>query len=83
MIGAISFGVCVVGVMMSFFENLLLPSFIIAIVGIIISILSAYYKDEKELKDKDAKKDSRALEVGAIILAGATCVSYFVNLIIK
>ena len=66
---------------MSFFDNIRLPAFIIAIVGIIVSVLSTYYKDEKELKDP-SKKDSRALEVGAIILAGATCVTYFVNLII-
>ena len=81
MIGVISFGISVIGVMMSFFDNIRLPAFIIAIVGIIVSVLSTYYKDEKELKDP-SKKDSRALEVGAIILAGATCVTYFVNLII-
>lgn len=81
MIGVISFGISIIGVMMSFFKNLGLPAFIIAIVGIIASVLSTYYKDGKELKDP-TKKDSRALEVGAIILAGATCVTYFVNLII-
>lgn len=81
MIGVISFGISIIGVMMSFFDNIGLPAFIIAIVGIIVSVLSTYYKDEKELKDP-SKKDSRALEVGAIILAGATCVTYFVNLII-
>lgn len=81
MIGVISFGISIIGVMMSFFDNIRLPAFIIAIVGIIVSVLSAYYKDEKELKDP-SKKDSRALEVGAIILSGATCVVYFVNLII-
>lgn len=81
MIGVISFGISIIGVMMSFFERVRLPAFIIAIVGIIIAVLSTYYKDEKELKDP-SKKDSRALEVGAIILAGATCITYFVNLLI-
>lgn len=81
MIGVISFGISIIGVMMSFFKNLGLPSFVIAIVGIILSVLSAYCKDERELKDS-SKKDSRALEVGAIILAGATCITYFVNLLI-
>lgn len=81
MIGVISFGISIIGVMMSFFDNLRLPAFIVAIAGIIVSVLSAYYKDEKELKDP-TKKDSRALEVGAIILAGATCITYFVNLLI-
>ncbi len=67
---------------MSFFDSVRLPAFIIAIVGIIVSVLSAYYKDEKELKDPSKKKDSRALEVGAIILAGATCVTYYINVLI-
>ena len=81
MIGVIAFGISIIGVMMSFFDSVRLPAFIIAIVGIIVSVLSAYNKDQKELKDP-SKKDSRALEVGAIILAGATCVTYYINLLI-
>lgn len=81
MIGVLAFAVSIVAVIMSFFAEIRLPSFIIAILGIIIAVISAYYKDKKETGEK-AKKDSRALEVGSIIIAGATCVSYFVYLII-
>lgn len=81
MIGVISFGISIIGVMMSFFESVRLFAFIIAIAGIVVAVLSTYNKDQKELKDP-SKKDSRALEVGAIILAGATCVTYYINLLI-
>lgn len=81
MIGLIAFAVSIIGSLMSFFDSVKLPSFIIAILGIIIAVISAYYKDKKELKD-ETKKDSRALEVGAIIISGATCVSYYVFLLI-
>lgn len=81
MIGLIAFIVSIVGSVMTFAESLKFPSFIIAIGGIIIAVISAYYKDKKELKDP-SKKDSRALEVGAIILSGAACVSYYIYLII-
>ena len=66
---------------MSFFENLRLVSFAMAILAIIIATISAYYKDKKESKEGSAK-DSRALEAGSIIIAGATCVSYYVFLLI-
>jgi len=81
MVGVLAFAVSIIGVMMSFFDNIKLPAFIVAIMGIIIAVISAYYKDKKE-GEKGAKKDSRALEVGAIILAGATCVTYYINLLI-
>lgn len=81
MIGLIAFIVSIVGSVMTFAESLKFPSFIIAIGGIILAVISAYYKDKKELKDP-SKKDSRALEVGAIILSGAACVSYYIYLII-
>ncbi len=81
MIGIMAFAVSIAASIMSFFENIRLPAFIIAIVGIIIAVISAYYKDKKESGDK-AKKDSRALEVGAIILSGVTCVSYYIYMII-
>lgn len=81
MIGIAAFAVSIIGSFMSFFESIKLPSFVIAILSIIIAVISAYYKDKKEMVD-GAKKDSRALEVGSIIIAGATCVSYYVFLII-
>lgn len=82
MIGVLSFAVSIIGAMMSFFDNIKLPSFVIAILSIVIAVISAYYKDKKESKD-GAKKDSRALEIGSIIIAGAICMSYFVFLIIS
>ena len=81
MLGLIAFAVSIVGSLMTFAESLKFPSFIIAIAGIIIAVISAYYKDKKELKDP-TKKDSRALEVGAIILSGAACISYYIYLIL-
>ena len=80
MIGILSFAVSIVAVILSFFANMRLASFAMAILAIIIATISAYYKDKKEGKDANAKKDSRALEVGAVIIAGATSVSYFVFL---
>ena len=81
MIGLIAFIVSIIGSLMTFVEGLKFPSFIIPIPGIIIAVISAYYKDKKEIKDP-ATKDSRALEVGAIILSGAACVSYYIYLIL-
>ena len=80
MIGILSFVVSIMGVILSFFADMRLASFVMAILAIIIATISAYYKDKKESKDANAKKDSRALEVGAVIIAGATSVSYFVFL---
>ena len=82
MVGVLSFVVSIIGVIMSLFENLRLASFAMAILSIIIATISAYYKDKKESKE-GATKDSRALEVGSIIIAGATCVSYYVFLLIE
>ncbi len=76
MLGIVSFIVSIVSVIMSFFHNLLLPSFAIAIVGIIIAIISTYDKDVSE-KEK-AEKGSRAFEMGSIIVSAATILSYFV-----
>ncbi len=80
MVGVTAFAVSIIGSLMSFFDNIKLASFVVAIISIIIAIISAYFKDKKEMK-AGAKKDSRALEVGSIIIAGATCVSYYVFLI--
>ena len=82
MVGAVAFGISIISAMMSFFRNLGLPSFIVAILGIIVAVLSTYYKDGKESKE-GANKDSRALEVGAIILSGATCVVYYTYLLVS
>lgn len=81
MIGFIAFAVSIVGIMMSFFENLKMASFIVAIIAIIIAVISAYYKDKKESVE-GAKKDSRALEIGAMVLSAATCLTFYVYLII-
>lgn len=80
MLGIISFIVSIVSVIMSFFPNLLLASFAIAMVGIIIAVISAYDKDTVE-KEKPSK-DSRAFEMGSIIIAGATILSYYIFTII-
>ena len=55
MVGIIAFGVSIVSVIMSFFSNLLLPSFIVAMMGIILAITSLYDKDTIEAKE-GAKK---------------------------
>ncbi len=77
MLGLIAFGVSIVAVIMSFFSDLMLASFAIAMVAIIIAIISAYDKDTVESKE-GAKKASRALELGAIIISIAAIFSYFV-----
>lgn len=82
MIGILSFAVSIVAVILSFFANMRLASFAMGILAIIIATISAYYKDKKESKDENAKKDSRALEVGAVIISGAAAVSYFVFLLL-
>ncbi len=81
MIGIIAFAVSIIGVLFSFTSNLKICSFVLAIGSIIIAVISAYCKDKKESVD-GAKKDSRAFEVGSIIIAGATCVSYYIFMII-
>lgn len=77
MLGVIAFGVSIVAVIMSFFQNLMLASFAIAIIGIIIAVTSAYDKDTTEAKE-GAKKESRALEIGSIVISAAAIFSYFV-----
>ena len=77
MLGVIAFGVSIIAVIMSFFPQLLLSSFAIAIIGIIIAVTSAYDKDSTEAKE-GTKKESRALEIGSIIISAAAIFSYFV-----
>ncbi len=80
MLGLLGFVVGIISVILSFFKNALLLSFIVAIASIIIAILSAY---DKDITDKQKEtKDSRALEVGTVIIAGAAIFSYFVFTII-
>ncbi len=81
MLGIAAFAVSIIAVIMSYFAQVRLASFAIAILGIIIAVLSAYSKDKKESVE-GAKKDSRALEVGSIIISGAACVSYYIYLLI-
>lgn len=81
MLGICAFIIGIVSAIMSFFSALRLPSFLIAILGIIIGIISAYDKDVVEKKE-NASKDSRALEIGTIIISGASALSYYGFLII-
>ena len=80
MLGIISFIVSIVAVIMSFFPNLILAAFAIAIIGIIIAVISAYDKDTTD-KEKQVKT-SRAFEVGSIIIAAAARLSYYIFAII-
>ena len=82
MLGVIAFGVIIIAVIMSFFPQLLLASFAIAMIGIIIAVTSAYDKDTTEAKE-GAKKESRALEVGSIIISAAAIFSYFAFVILS
>ena len=50
------------------------------LVAVIAAAVYKLRKDKKEGKDANAKKDSRALEVGSVIISGAAAVSYFVFL---
>ena len=59
-----------------------LASFAIAMIGIIIAVTSAYDKDTTEAKE-GAKKESRALEVGSIVISAAAIFSYFVFVILS
>lgn len=80
MLGIIAFIISIISVALSFFQNLLVLSFITAIAAIILAILSAYDKDVT--KKEEESKDSRALEIGSIIIAAASILSYFVFTII-
>ena len=51
-------------------------------IGIIIAVTSAYDKDTTEAKE-GAKKESRALEVGSIVISAAAIFSYFVFVILS
>lgn len=82
MLGIIAFGVSIIAVIMSFFPQLLLASFAIAMIGIIIAITSAYDKDSIEAKE-GSQKESRALEIGSIVISAAAILCYFIFTILS
>lgn len=77
MISTVAFTLSIIAAIMSFFSVLRLPSFVIAIFGIIFSTVAGYQKEKKQDTDK---KQSMAVEIGAIIISGAVCVSYLILL---
>lgn len=78
MLGIISFAVSIVSVIMSFFASVRLPSFAIAMLGVVIAIISTYDKDTDEAKKEVKTKESRALEIGSVIVSASAILSYFV-----
>lgn len=78
MLGIISFAVSIVSVIMSFFASVRLPSFAIAMLGVVIAIISTYDKDTDEAKKEVKTKESRALEIGSVIISASAILSYFV-----
>ncbi|MCI9177512.1 MAG: hypothetical protein HFJ28_02815 [Clostridia bacterium] len=81
MITITAFTLSIIAAIMSFFEIVRLPSFIVAIFGIIFGVVAGYQKEKKEGEEK--KKISQAMEIGSIIISGAVCVAYLVLLYIK
>ena len=76
--GWLAFIISIVAAVLSFFEATKLPSFIIAIFGVIFAIVAGY---ESAKKGKEAaNKDEKALRVGAAINSGAVCLSYLILL---
>lgn len=80
MLGVFSFVVSIVSAIMALFSSLQLPSFAIAMLGIILAVISTYDKDTTETENKN--KSSKALEMGSIVISGAAILSYFVFAII-
>ncbi len=81
--GLLAFVISVVAAIMSFFQATKLPSFIIAIFGVIFAAVSGYQnskKQEQAEKKGINKKDEQALGVGAAINSGAVCLSYLILL---
>ncbi len=78
MLGIISFAVSIISVIMSFFANIRLASFAIAMLGIVLAVISTYDKDTVEAKEETKTKQSRALEVGALVVSASAIFSYFV-----
>lgn len=78
MISTVAFTISIIAAIMSFFSVLRLPSFVIAIFGIIFATAAGYQKEKKQ--NKDDKKQSMAVEIGTIIISGAVCISYLIIL---
>ena len=80
MLGIIAFVVSIVAAIMSFYSQLTIPSFAVAILAAIIAVVSAWDKStsSKDKKEATKGKESRALEVGSVVISAATSLSFFV-----
>lgn len=80
MLGIVAFVVSIVAAIMSFYSQLTIPSFAVAILAAIIAVVSAWDKStsSKDKKEETKGKDSRALEVGSVVISAATSLSFFV-----
>lgn len=80
MLGIVAFVVSIVAAIMSFYSQLTLPSFAVAILAAIIAVVSAWDKStsSKDKKEETKGKESRALEVGSVVISAATSLSFFV-----
>lgn len=80
MLGIVAFVVTIVAAIMSFYSQLTIPSFAVAILAAIIAVVSAWDKStsSKDKKEETKGKESRALEVGSVVISAATSLSFFV-----
>lgn len=80
MLGIVAFVVSIVVAIMSFYSQLTIPSFAVAILAAIIAVVSAWDKStsSKDKKEETKGKESRALEVGSVVISAATSLSFFV-----
>ncbi len=80
MLGIVAFVVSIVAAIMSFYSQLTIPSFAVAILPAIIAVVSAWDKStsSKDKKEETKGKESRALEVGSVVISAATSLSFFV-----
>ena len=80
MLGIVAFVVSIVAAIMSFQSQLTRPSFAVAILAAIIAVVSAWDKStsSKDKKEETKGKESRAFEVGSVVISAATSLSFFV-----
>lgn len=80
MLGIVAFVVSIVAAIMFFYSQLTIPSFAVAILAAIIAVVSAWEKStsSKDKKEETKGKESRALEVGSVVISAATSLSFFV-----
>lgn len=80
MLGIVAFVVSIVAAIMSFYSQLTIPSFAVAILAAIIAVVSAWDKStsSKDKKEETKGKESRALEVGSVVISAATSLGFFV-----